>query len=156
MRISVRSALLFSGLTWFGIGFFLLTKGLQFIVLSVAMKGTAPLTSLLGEIVQREQVAVILISASLLLGAIKGRFVLQKKAKKLSDRLLSQETVTLKTLYPRSYYILLAGMMALGMSLNVFSVPLDIRGVVDAAIGTALISGSLAYFRNAIRQKLSC
>jgi hypothetical protein len=49
--------------------------------------------------------------------------------------------------YPKSYWLLLASMMALGFLLRL--VPVEVRGFIDVVVGSALLNGALLYFRAA-------
>jgi hypothetical protein len=60
------------------------------------------------------------------------------------------QPVHIKDLYPLPYYILVGGMMGLGILMNTLAVPKDVRGLIDAAVGFALIEGSLVAFRSTL------
>ncbi len=157
MNIKKEPALIFSGLCWFSIGFFLLSKGLKMLVLaSMAAKSGAPgpfVKMAMNAVPNAEQAVVILIVISLFLGYLKGRVALRKSALRISSRIMAlKEPLKLSQIYPKGYYFLLGGMMLLGMSLKFLSLPLDIYGMVDTIIGSALVNGSLVYFREAIKK----
>jgi hypothetical protein len=40
-------------------------------------------------------------------------------------------------------------MMALGLVFRFLPIPIDLRGLIDVAIGSALINGAMLYFRAA-------
>ncbi|MBS0616368.1 MAG: hypothetical protein JSR58_07455 [Verrucomicrobia bacterium] len=123
-----------SGSLWLAIGVFLLTMGLKKIVL-----GT-----------EGEQTALLLISVGLLIGFFKGRFVLSKTVDRVCHRILSQPSpVALKQVYGKGYLFLIAGMMALGMILKWVPIPVHWVGLVDVAVGSALINGAFLYYRKA-------
>jgi hypothetical protein len=152
MRIKQESLLMFSGLSWFGIGFFLLSKGLRLLVLSSMTDG--PLVRIVLKYnPQREQAVVLLIAAALFIGFFKGRFALRKSALRIATRIRSfPGPLKINELYPRYYYFLISTMVFLGMSMRFLPLPIDIKGFVDTVVGTALLSGSLLYFRLAMKK----
>jgi hypothetical protein len=118
-----------SGAIWAVIGVWLLYKGLNFLSLSP----------------DRSR-ASWLIGAALLVGFIKGRFVLAKTVQRIVAHIASApEPVRFASVYPKSYFILLAGMMCLGFFLRL--VPIEWRGFIDVAVGSALMNGAMLYFR---------
>lgn len=156
MRLNHIPLIVLSGLLWFIVGFCLLTLGLNFIVHAAQLpkdsffliKWLAPLAG------SREQAAIILIIFSLMVGFMKGRFVLSKSANRVVQRILALPSpVPLSKAYSRGYLILIASMILLGMSLKWLHLPEDIRGVIDVAIGSALMNGALVYFRLAFSSR---
>jgi uncharacterized protein YneF (UPF0154 family) len=122
-----------SGLIWLVIGALLLKKGLNFLMDDPAM----------------EETALVLVAVALLIGFLKGKFVLEKSAKRGVERLHTlPDPVSLSRIYNARYYILLAIMVGIGLSMNFLGVPNHIRGFIDVAIGAALIKGSMCYFRS--------
>ena len=104
----------------------------------------------------KEQTATILIALGLLIGFFKGRFILGKSAKRGVERICSFPNPTsLSNIYSAKYYILLGGMVGLGMSIKFLGLPNDIRGLVDVAIGAALINGAMIYFRSAVEMNMA-
>ena len=97
-----------------------------------------------------QQASTVVIALGLLIGWLKGRFVLSKTVKRVVDGIAILKTpIRTHQVYSRKYWILIASMIALGMSLRILPIPVDIRGFVDIAVGSALIQGSLLYFRAA-------
>jgi hypothetical protein len=144
-----RTWVVVSGLVWFIAGGFLLSKGLRLISdatlqidsLSYRMKDTFG---------SAQQAATVLISIGLVIGFFKGRFVLAKTVRRVVSRIVSLPLpIKLKDAYAPSYWILIAGMMALGMLFRFLPIAMDLRGLIDVAIGSALINGALLYFRAA-------
>lgn len=143
-----------SGVIWLGIGIMLLNLGLGFLLngfygpLFLEEGYSKAFIWLAGVVDGPEFAAVALIALSLSVGFMKGRFVLQKAAKKSATRIYALENPTpITNLYTRSNIALIAVMMGLGMLMKAFAVPLDLRGSIDVAVGAALMQGSLAYFR---------
>jgi len=46
--------------------------------------------------------------------------------------------------------------MGLGMGIRYFGVPVDVRGLIDVAVGSALINGAMLYFRVGVQKKIIC
>lgn len=151
MKLSHFGCILFSGLIWFAIGFFLLTKGLNWIVLTSQFSSSSVLLDFFTSFVQgKEQGALLLITAGLFLGFMKTRLVLHKTVKRVVQRIVSLPSpVPFSKIYPPAYYFLILGMMFLGMGLRFFSVPGDFMGLIDTAVGSALINGAVLYVRYA-------
>jgi hypothetical protein len=157
MKLSHGKLIVISGLVWFAIGLYLLQLGLALLLggvdpVNVASKEHYPLIKTLYLYFGSFENAVLaLIVAALLVGYIKGRYVLGKSAKRGVARILGFPNPTnLSNIYSGKYYILLAAMVALGVSIKYLGLSNDIRGLVDAAIGSALINGAMVYFKLAI------
>jgi hypothetical protein len=94
-----------------------------------------------------------LLSPSLLIlgcvvGMLKGYFIMKRTALRISNRILEQSLpLSLKTIYPLSYWFLIALMASLGLFFNLLALPPIIRGVIDTAVGTALLFGAIFYFK---------
>lgn len=143
-----------SGFVWLGVGIMLLNLGLKFLMhgfqqgIFVQNGYSRIFTGLSSVVGGAEYAAIGLVLFGLVLGIAKGRFVMQKAAKKSAVRISKLANPTsITNLYSRSNIILLAIMMGLGMLMKVLELPYDIRGTVDVAVGCALMQGSLAYFR---------
>ncbi len=125
----------FSGLVWLCIGVFLLMKGLAFV--------TAFYTNI-------DQTALLLIALGIAIGCAKGRFVLRKTVKRVVERIHSLPApIRFSQVYSKGYYFLIGGMVLLGMSMRWLPIPAEVRGTIDIAIGCALITGAILYFRAA-------
>ncbi len=124
-----KTAIFLSGAVWAVVGVWLLYKGLRLLSLSVDREAGS-----------------WWMAGGLLVGFIKGRFVLAKTVKRIAGRIDSlSEPIQLKTLYPKSYWLLLGSMSLLGFVLQFF--PIDWRAFIDVAVGSALINGAMLYFR---------
>ncbi len=148
MKIRHGLAIVLSGVIWMGAGFFLLLKGFS-LLLHPQIGKTAILIPLMNSFgAGGEQASLVLVSLGLVIGFLKGRVVLGKAANKVIGRILSlHNPFPISSLYSRSYVILLSSMIALGVCLRWIPVPYDVKGVIDVAIGSALINGSAFYFR---------
>lgn len=152
MKCKQTTLVTLSGLVWLAVGGWLLTLGLTLLMRGVEpsnslavypwLEGLAPI---LGSL---EYAAILLIAVGLFIGYFKGRYVLAKSAHRglAHIRALPPEAPFYQ-MYATRNYILIGLMMGLGMSIKAFGVPSDIRGFIDVAVGSALIQGSMTYFR---------
>lgn len=154
--IQCRHATLFfiSGLVWLAVGCNLLPLGLR-LLLGTLDPGATASTPLLDAMAswfsQPEHPVQLLILIGLFLGFLKGRTVLAKAVNREIGRINAlPEKTTLADLYSRKALILLAIMVCLGMSMKWIQLSPDIRGLVDVAVGAALINGAMLYFRQAL------
>lgn len=129
------------GLSWFGIGFWLFSLGI-----SLLLHGSGgPLIrffDLLGLAAQES--ALLWLVIALLLGSVKSRKLLSKVVSRNKVRIAQGGSV-----YTKKDLFLVVGMMALGIVVRFFSD--DVRGVIDLAVGAALIQASLGYFIPGVR-----
>jgi hypothetical protein len=152
MRLKQIPLIVLSGLIWFGIGLFLMHLGLNFIVEAAGNKETPTfLIRLFSKLAgTQEQAALLLIVIALTLGFFKGRLVLAKTAARVVKRILSlPNPVPITQVYGKGYLLLIAAMVLLGMSLKWLQLATDIRGVIDVAVGSALMNGAVHYIRHA-------
>jgi hypothetical protein len=127
-----RSVILLSGMIWFIGG-----MSLMWIGLNLLAKNSSHWVD--------ESGVVLVIALALLIGALKGKFVMRKAAAKMIARVETfGKHVPFFKAFGARYLILIAVMMSLGILLRFFD-PF-IRGVVDTAVGAALIQGALHYF----------
>lgn len=159
MKLSHAKLIVISGLVWFGIGVYLLQLGLNLLLggvnnpdLSLSqyplLRTLSPYTGSL------ESAAIVLVVIALFIGYFKGRYVLGKSAKRGVDRIRSfSNPASLLNIYSWQYYILLGSMVALGISIKYMGLNHDVRGLIDAAIGSALINGAMIYFKLAQGQQ---
>ncbi|MCE5317588.1 MAG: hypothetical protein LLG04_09565 [Parachlamydia sp.] len=149
LKMSHAALAMISGLIWMAVGCSLLSLGLK---LLLGNDSAMPLIqSLSPSLGGAQQVALLLVAVGLFVGYMKGRHVLAKSASKGIERIKTlPNPASLAKIYSPGYYLLLGGMMFLGMSIKFFGIPSDIRGMIDVAIGAALIQGSLVYIRFAI------
>ncbi len=94
---------------------------------------------------------MISIAVSVIIGVAKGRFVLSKTARRNKTRIDSiEEPLKIHHVYAKSFYFLIAGMIALGIILRTFNEYLGGYVVVAAiycGIGLALMVSSLTYWK---------
>ena len=143
--------MVFSGAIWFAIGISLLSLGMKWIVsISTGTEHSSLITAASSIAGNREQGALLLIVIGLMIGFLKGKYVLSKTVQRMVQRIVSLPApARLSQVYGVGYLGLILVMMLLGMGLRWLHVPLDIRGVIDIAVGSALMNGALNYFRSA-------
>lgn len=159
-KVSHSMLVFLSGLIWLGVGCFLLPLGVNFVVEAMLKENFAtlphPIFSLLAPYVGGiDPAAVLLVACALLVGFVKGRFLFPKTIQRSVNRILAlPNPARLSKIYSWRYYLLLGVMAGLGVMTRYL--PLDIRGGIDIAVGTALIIGAMFYFRQAwaIRPRL--
>ncbi|MCB1107388.1 MAG: hypothetical protein KDK76_04755 [Chlamydiia bacterium] len=151
MKLSTRSAILFSGLVWLALGILLLSKGMKYLV----FVGSANPSGILIKQVSRlggdpHQGALILICLSLVLGLFKGRVVMKKAVNRVVERIRSfPSPIPLSAIYSKGYLFLIGGMTLMGISFKFLPLSIDIKGFIDCAVGAALINGAMLYIRAA-------
>ena len=151
MHLSKTTWIVISGMIWFMVGIGLMTLGLNFIVFKAQLDAfeTTSLIAQLSPIAGgREKAALVLITIGLIIGFIKGRFVLVKTVRRVVERIMSLPApVKFSQVYSKGYLLLIGGMILLGMSMKWIGLPAEVRGLIDVAIGSALMNGAVAYFR---------
>ena len=91
-----------------------------------------------------------------IIGFLKGRFVLQRTALKQIARIRSlPNPAPLKQLYGRKFLILIAVMMGISVAMRFSGIDPAIRGTILIAVGFALIEGSTAMFKAVVGLKES-
>jgi hypothetical protein len=154
MSLSKTAWIAISGIIWFVVGIGLLTLGMNFIV-STAQAPVQDAHSIMSWLSSfsggSEQAALVLITMGLIAGFMKGRFVLVKTTKRVISRILAlKDPVSFSQVYSKGYFFLIGGMVLLGMSMKWIHFPVELRGFVDVAVGSALMNGASAYFRAAL------
>lgn len=152
MKFSHASLIALSGLIWLAIGAYLMPLGLNFIIQAAALPTHVPLMNALLPLVQTyDKASILLVAAALFIGYFKGRVILGKSVKRSTSRILSlPNPASLSKVYDWKYGLLIGLMVLIGISIKFFGTPLDIRGFIDVAIGSALINGAMLYFRAAL------
>jgi hypothetical protein len=155
-KFSRKLMVAFSGVLWMLVGLSLLSLGLHLLSDAAEMPWSAieesyPVLRSIGPVLGGHAAAsVLLICGGLAIGYLKCRFVLAKTVRRVVTRIVKQpEPMAFGSAYSKGYIFLILGMMGLGMSIKYLGGPSDIRGLVDTAVGSALINGALLYFRNA-------
>lgn len=145
--------ILFSGFLWLGVGVMLLYKGLRFISDATLSSDSIcfHLKDLFGS---PAQAGTGMIAVGMMIGFAKGRFVLSKTVARVVGKIKTLEApIRLSKVYPPAYWILIGSMVVLGMILKILPIPVDARGLIDVAVGSALTNGAMLYFRAAQRLK---
>lgn len=156
MKLSHKALIVISGLVWLVMGIFLLQLGLGFLVgnLDNGNQHLPVVQTLASFFGGKEIAAIILILFATYLGYFKGRYVLGKSAKRGVERIYTLDNpAPLHHIYNARYYLLIGIMVALGLSIKYMGLSNDIRGIVDILIGSALVNGSIIYFRLANQEK---
>lgn len=149
LKLSHSTMIFISGAIWLSIGIFLLQLGLNLLFLQVFdIKSTTPLINLFKGIFSHQEAAILIATVALYIGFLKGKHVLTKAANRTIERTLTlPDPAPFHQIYNRKYYLLIGAMVLLGISIKYLGLPNDIRGAIDIAIGSALINGSIHYFR---------
>lgn len=156
MRIKKPGLIFISGLLWFVIGFVLLSKGINLIVQSMSDIDQAyfSLIQIFSPHIGAIKSALLLVTVGLFIGYIKGRYILIKTVKRVVSRILDlTDPIRISKVYSMGYFLLLLTMVGIGISFRFMPLSPDIRGIIDLAIGAALMNGSLLYFRFALAAK---
>ena len=153
-RVSHAQLYTISGLVWLMIGAFLLNLGLGLITKGFtsslfSFEGYSPFfVWMAGCMNGFENAALLVIMTALVVGYLKGRFVLNKVALESGSRIAALENpTTLSSLYTKKNLIVIASMILLGVLFRLLGVPHDLRGFFVTAVGTALLQGSLTFFQ---------
>ena len=143
-----------AGAVWLCIGAFLLNLGINFIMhgwtfVGFSSEGYSSLFPQLSTVIgDNANTCTTLIALGMVLGYVKGNFVMKKAAQGTFARISAlPNPAPLSKLYTKANYILIAGMMGLGLLMRLFEISYDIRGFIDTAVGIALIQGAVHQFR---------
>lgn len=151
MQLTKKTWLLFSWLSWLIIGSVLFFKGIGFILM-ICYAPDSPVSPVFKKLVKlfggTEQVIVSFIISALVIGILKSHFILSKTSGRIIERLQKRpfEKISLGSVYDKKYYFILLLMMGIGIFFRFVPCSLDLRGLIDIAVGFALIHGSLSYF----------
>ncbi len=155
LKFSHTSLIRFSGLIWLAAGMYLLQLGINLLLQIVANPDSfyhPLLKSLSGYTGGIDNAVVLLTAFSLLIGLLKSKTIFSKTVTRIVNRIRSlPDPAPLAKAYSPGYIALILSMMMIGILIKVFQVPNDIRGMIDATIGSALINGAMLYFRAAIK-----
>ena len=157
MRLKHVPMILFSGAVWLSIGTMLLTRGLTYLALAMRLDGPP---SLLSSIIVRtdsiEKAALLLISAALLLGLFKGRFVLGKTVRRTVEKVFSLPSpVSFNEVYGLREALMIGLMIFLGFLFKWLPLDIDVKGFINVTIGSALVHGALLFFKHALLMRRS-
>lgn len=139
-----------AGMIWFIVGSFLMVIGIRYLVEAAQNPAAGhTLIGALGSIAGgKEQAACILVAIGLFIGNLKVRYVLHKVVARLSSKILTlPDPAHAKFVFGFRYFALVLIMMGIGLLMKVLDIPGDIRGFIDIAVGSALITGSLHFFK---------
>ena len=141
ITLSKNNLIYIAGSIWLMTGAFLIYRGSHLYQLAVSEQHSTQLN------------IIVSVLAGLIIGAIKGRFILSKTAGRNLNRIQSLEPpIKVHQVFTKSFYGFIFGMMLLGVLLRTMNEYLGGYLVVAAiycGIGTALIVSSLVYWRGA-------
>lgn len=151
-KVSHSTLIFLSGFVWLAVGGILLPLGLDFIVGALLRENAAqphPVLNFLAPYAGGlDSAALIWIAFALFIGFLKGRRVFAKSVNRSVSRILTlPNPASLSKIYTPSYYLLLGSMVLIGILVRF--TPMDVRGGIDVAVGSALINGAVLYFRQA-------
>ena len=153
MILNAKRWMIFSALLWLLVGGLLFFKGLKFVE-QITHKGLQEgffKSFFFSYGMTQEKEALAILSAALLIGFVKGRFMLSKSVKRMKNHLLScAAQISFKEAYPKGYYFLLGGMFLLGLLMKFMPLPIEWRAFIDVAVGSALIQGAILYVKEAL------
>ena len=154
LRFSRTAILRIAGIIWFGVGAFLVYKGLLFLgVERFSWEFHVDDTSRMAVLARSwglDTVFFTLVMVSFVVGTVKGRMVLVRSINRMEKYLFSLKApIVFYRMFPPAMWIIMIVMMGLGMLMNVLHVVLWLRGSIDVAVGTALIQGAFQYFQRA-------
>ncbi len=118
---------------WMSGGIILSKRGIDFLI----------------QVEQPFSVLVYCVFGALLLGMLKGKFILNKSSIRNIIRLeaLTEPQKPIHV-YPLRSWIVIGVMLLISLSLTVFDVSLLIRGIVNIAVGMGLITSSFIYLKH--------
>ena len=129
-----------AGAIWGLVGLFLLVRGIDMYLLAVNSQGSS------------QQAVIISLAAALMIGGVKGKFVLTKTARRNKDRIDRLEhPVKVHHVYAKPFYLFIIAMMGVGFMLRTWNEYLGGYVVVAAiycGIGIALMVSSLVYWKS--------
>ena len=152
-RIGHVLGIVISGCVWLFVGALLTVRGLFFIVgaMLIGSYEKSPLLKFFQKFFQDpEKSLLFLVFFAVMLGFLKGRFVLARSVRRAVKRLmLLPGPLKLQELFPGSYLLVMGAMMGLGILFKYLPLAKDIRGFIDIAVGSALVNGAFIYFKHA-------
>ena len=129
-----------AGLIWIIVGLFLIYRGSGLYNLAVIEQNTS------------KEALIISVILGVVIGILKGKFVLSKTALRNRNRINQLvPPLSIHHIFSGSFYVLIAGMMMLGVLLREFNTYLGGYVVVASiycGIGMALIAASSVYWKN--------
>lgn len=146
--ISLKSLFWLSALTWILVGIFLLSLGARLLTNENPSAYFSLVEYFSGVLGDKGNAITLLTVLGLFVGYFKGRYVLKNTVHKQVRRLKGiQRPLHLGDLYTKKYLLLIGLMISLGFILRALPIHPDVRGVIDLAIGAALLFGASNYLR---------
>lgn len=144
---------------WFLVGGMLTYKGLDYLFESVAMQMIArheqPLLGFFTHLMGNPHYALMqMIFFSIALGYVKGFLALKRSAERLIRNVQPYGAkIPLRIVFPTWYVFVMVAMMLLGFIMKYAPLYSDVRGMIDVAVGFALLSGSTFFIRAIVSLK---
>lgn len=133
--MNAKKWIMFTGVVWFAIGCMLMTKGIKYLALAKISDVSSDF-------------CMLLTFFGLILGYLKGRYIFAKTVNRLVSRIQSiKGSITLFNVYPVSYWAIMVAMSFMGVFIKALPLNIEFLGMIDLAIGSALINGAMLYFR---------
>lgn len=148
MKLTYVGALAIYGVLWLAIAIFLGLKGLSYSLEEVGVLKLETISEMEKKLASHR--IAMMIAWGALLGFLKGKFVFSKVVHRVVCQMTEkEEPLSLFDLFTKRMLVLIGGMMVLGQIMRFSPIPLTVKAVFDFAIASALIYGSLLYFKKA-------
>lgn len=135
--MKAKNWIVITGVVWFAIGCMLMTKGIKHLAIAKMSNVSSDL-------------CMILTFLGLILGYLKGKFIFSKTVDRLISRIYTiKGSITLLNVYPMSYWLIMVCMSFMGVFIKALPLNIEFIGMIDLAVGAALINGAMLYFRKA-------
>lgn len=160
MKISKNAAILLSFSLWFCIGTMLLYKGMNYLYESMmyqtVTRSEQPILGFFSHLLGSTDYALLgIVFVSAFFGYVKGYVALRKAADRMITRIAPYGgKVPLEVVFPKWYIGLIGGMMLLGMGVKYLPLTSDLRGMVDTAVGFALLNGSTFFLKHLLQRRV--
>ena len=133
--MKAKNWIVITGVGWLAIGCMLMTKGIKYLAIAKMSAVSSDL-------------CMILTFLGLILGYLKGKFIFSKTVDRLISRIYTiKGSITLLNVYPVSYWLIMVGMSFMGVFIKALPLNIEFLGMIDLAIGSALVNGAMLYFR---------
>lgn len=149
MRLNHRMVFVLLGTLWLLVGAMLLSVGMRLVVSASLLQGSAdgrPLLTLFHALFGHFEGALALaLFLGLFVGVCKGRWVMRRAVSR-GVRAIQQlpNPSPMSALFSARFFLIVLVMLGMGWILRLF--PDDVRGVVDIAVGAALLYGATCWY----------
>jgi len=144
MKLTYVRGIFISAIVWGAISLRLISKGISFF----AEVQSAQLESM--------NMINLAIALSLFVGLMKGRWILRKSADRIIASIVSkEEPLAWRSLFPRSFLMVMMLMMSLGIAVGHLPIPLILRASIDLTVGTALMIGFMHLVKKGVMMAIA-